>query len=479
MYQRIAVIGSGISSLSFMKRLLKICSESSTNKQQHIGEFMINNNTTPSSLILDTPLQITCFEKAKGIGGRMATRRVQNNLKSNIESTNTTLNEGLIEEKEETHFLDHGAQYFTCQNPTFQNEVNQWIKNGIVKEWKDEVIALYENGEIKVKSKYGSLQQVELDNNFPERFISVKNGMNFICKQVKQEIEKINSQFCNVKFEMEKRVKSLQKEKNGQWRIQFDNLEYYNDPFDFVIFSCPPEQTVEILQNSSNNLLETFNLKSKIKEIKMAPCWALLLVFNKPLKQSTIKAAAFTNNSKIISWIANQNAKATSVQNVTKLTENNGDNISGNKKTQQLVGQSWVIHASAEWSTENLEKSPKEIQEILYNEFLTILSTIEKKSKEELLGNENYCSYIQAHRWRYAIPKQNNFSKDNDIINKKDIKKETITSSVNENNNSSNNMELFINFEEGIGCIGDWTQQGRVEGAFMSGYYLANKLSSL
>lgn len=55
----------------------------------------------------------TLFEKSRGLGGRMATRRV-----------------------EDLQF-DHGAQYFTAKGPRFSAMVRQWGENGHADEWFD------------------------------------------------------------------------------------------------------------------------------------------------------------------------------------------------------------------------------------------------------------------------------------------------------------------------------------------------------
>jgi len=53
----------------------------------------------------------TVFEKSRGVGGRMATRRV-NELQ-----------------------FDHGAQYFTARGPRFQSRLAHWKDQGVVAEW--------------------------------------------------------------------------------------------------------------------------------------------------------------------------------------------------------------------------------------------------------------------------------------------------------------------------------------------------------
>lgn len=68
-----------------------------------------------SSRLLALGRAVTLFDKARGPGGRMSTRRIQ-----------TSLGEAAF---------DHGAQYFTAREPAFVEQVQQWAKLGLVAPW--------------------------------------------------------------------------------------------------------------------------------------------------------------------------------------------------------------------------------------------------------------------------------------------------------------------------------------------------------
>ncbi len=55
------------------------------------------------------------FDKGRGAGGRMATRRIA-----------TAAGEAMF---------DHGAQYFTARDPAFQSQVANWAAAGVVERW--------------------------------------------------------------------------------------------------------------------------------------------------------------------------------------------------------------------------------------------------------------------------------------------------------------------------------------------------------
>ena len=59
--------------------------------------------------------QVTIIDKGRGVGGRMATRRVESSAGTAI--------------------FDHGAQFFTARSDEFRRLVDQWITDDVVVEW--------------------------------------------------------------------------------------------------------------------------------------------------------------------------------------------------------------------------------------------------------------------------------------------------------------------------------------------------------
>ena len=59
--------------------------------------------------------QVSLFDKARGPGGRMSTRR--------------------IDTAQGVATFDHGAQYFTARDPTFQEQIRHWAELGVVAPW--------------------------------------------------------------------------------------------------------------------------------------------------------------------------------------------------------------------------------------------------------------------------------------------------------------------------------------------------------
>ena len=227
---RVAVIGAGISGL-FASRTLQ-----------------------------DHGVEVTVFEKSRGVGGRMSTRR--------------------IGEPGEGKTFDHGAQYFTARDSRFQRYVKSWIEQGVVARWPDNA----KDTEQKiVVLKDGEIQS---ETNAQDRFVGVP-GMNAICKHLALDI--------NVKTQT--RVSKVESTDVG---IElFDESNSSLGRFDRAIVSAPAEQAAQLLTGFPG-------LAADLAEIKMNPCWAAMVAFDSPITRQW--SGAFLHDS-FLSWAARNSTK--------------------------------------------------------------------------------------------------------------------------------------------------------------------------
>ena len=68
----------------------------------------------------DAGAEVRVFDKARGSGGRMSTRRTDFGA------------------------FDHGAQYFTARDPRFRAQVEKWVASGAAAPWPGKVVRLAE-----------------------------------------------------------------------------------------------------------------------------------------------------------------------------------------------------------------------------------------------------------------------------------------------------------------------------------------------
>ncbi|GAB5405007.1 MAG: NAD(P)-binding protein [Aureliella sp.] len=207
-------------------------------------------------ILRDHGLDVTVFEKSRGAGGRMATRRVEG----------------------ETQF-DHGAQYFTARDPRFRRYVDSWEQQGVVARWptheaSDQRIVVLRDGRVASES----MSQA--------RYVGVPS-MNAICKQlasdldVKAKCEISKVQPCNDAVEL--------LDANGQSVGRFDQL----------VVSAPAPQTRKLLGE-----FPVFD--SALSKVSMSACWAAMYRFDKLLTSKW--SGAFLHDS-FLSWAARNGTK--------------------------------------------------------------------------------------------------------------------------------------------------------------------------
>ncbi len=102
-----------------------------------------------------------------------------------------------------------------------------------------------------------------------------------------------------------------------------------------------------------------------------------------------------------------------------------------NSKPQRSGLPTWLVHANSAWSQENIELEPAEAADVLIEAFAE-------------LTNARPVNHT-IHRWRYAS-----------TLNNLDL-------------------EFGMDSDKRLGLCGDWLNGGRVEGAWLSGYKLAQQ----
>lgn len=278
---------------------------------------------TCAKLLKEQGMNATLFEKSKGIGGRTSTRRLEPNLS-----------------------FDHGAQYFTVRNPILQRFVTDWEKLGIVLEWKGRIVKL-NNHEIT-------------NTEIIPRYVGVP-GMTAMAVELAKDLNiKRETKIIEVKYA------------SNRWTL-LDEAGVAHELFDRLIVALPAPQTAELLSNHP--------LEKTAASIVMAPCWAVLLGFEK--KIDVPWDGAFIHGSPL-SWVARNSSKP------------------GRDSSKDC----WVLHANAEWSANHLEDTPASVIPALLESFSCAIG----KSIPARF-------YETAHRWRYSMG--------GSFINQKDLNDES------------------------------------------------------
>jgi hypothetical protein len=223
---------------------------------------------TAAKKLQDNGFNVKLIDKGRGIGGRMASRRIPNS-------------------KGEEGVFDFGAQYFTVKSEKFKILHDKLIKENIVQKWS--------NG---FKTAEG------LDKrNSVARFIG-RRGIRDIAKNLAADLNVLK----------QTKVESLEEE-GKKWKV---NLEDGESLFtDAVIFTSPVPQSLQLVKLSDIQLPK--NIKENLEKIKYLSCYAVMAVLND--KPRIPEPGGLWFGSPKVRWIADNKKKGISkIESATILT---------------------------------------------------------------------------------------------------------------------------------------------------------------
>lgn len=176
---------------------------------------------TAANLLQANGAKVRVFEKSRGVGGRLANKRLP------------------------WASLDLGAQYFTARDPRFRTKVDEWLRAGVVEPWS---FSPYEVGEAGLRAREDS----------QTRYVGVP-AMNSPAHELAE----------NLDVSLNSRVERLLVA-NGQWCLVTGNDSNGDqERFDRVIVCLPA--------NQSKALLHEYEIASRIPTEVHQACWALAL----------------------------------------------------------------------------------------------------------------------------------------------------------------------------------------------------------
>ncbi len=321
--QRIAIVGAGLAGLTAARRLA------------------------------DDGYPVKVFEKSRGIGGRMATRR-----------------------QGEFRF-DHGAQYFTVRDGRFQQVVEAWRSEGVVEPWHARIAVIPEQpGKSRARS--------------PERLVALP-GMSALGKALSRGLS-IQLNAC---------VDRIEHRPEG-WRLSLADTGLAG-PFDVLVLALPAPQAARLLGGHPD-------LQLAANRVHFNPCLAVMAGLRRPGAGGF--DAAFVNAGPL-SWVCRNSSKPA-----------------------RETPETWVLHASADWSRQHIDADPETAAGELWAAF------------ERIVGATLTPEVLTLHRWRYAL-----------AINPLD-------------------SGCLWDLGRRVAVCGDWCHGSRIEGAYLSGLETAQQIAA-
>lgn len=169
-------------------------------------------------------ISVTILDKGRGIGGRLATRRISHG--DSIEGV-----------------FDYGAQYFTVKDPQFKIWIDDWLEKGIIKEWCQGL------GEVDGEPLYCGVK-----------------GTRDIAKYLAQDLDvHTNTKVIEISYDNHWLVKTA------------DNQQYQGK---MLLLTSPVPQSLELLDASL--MVLPLDVRFALENISYSFCIAVLALLEKP-----------------------------------------------------------------------------------------------------------------------------------------------------------------------------------------------------
>lgn len=270
---------------------------------------------------------------------------------------------------------DHGAQYFTARHPDFRDEVERWVRAGVAGLWQP-----------RLRSYDG--KQWSTPQSALERFVGTPRMTSPAAWLA-----------ADVPLTLQTTITQLQHQPDG-WALTSAENGPMPQRFDAVVLAVPSVQATPLVQPVAPGLA------SVSASAVMRGNWTLMVQFDAPLALGF--EGVFVNHGPL-SWVARDSSKP-----------------------GRTGAETWLLHASPEWSEAHIEDTPEAVAPVLLQAFAA-------------LGGPAPASYT-AHRWRYA--------------------------------DTSPPLAMGCAWDSvaRIGLCGDWLNGGKVEGAWLGGRAMAQRV---
>jgi len=168
-------------------------------------------------------VRVTVFERARGLGGRLGTRRLRNLA------------------------FDHGAQFVTARSRPFIKYVEVATRAGVLMPWRPRILEDDRRWDAPIEEWYVGVPGMSAAMRPMSRAVELQTGVG---------------------------VHELLQSQRG-WELQTDSGRQ-NRIFDAVAVAVPAPQALSLLGAHGRAFRH-------LADVRMAPCWAAMLTFDEPI----------------------------------------------------------------------------------------------------------------------------------------------------------------------------------------------------
>lgn len=288
-------------------------------------------------------LSVEVFDKSRGLGGRLATRRIQ------------------------SAWIDHGVRYWHVQGEQTQALLDRLLKHDILQPWTSSIAQIDDTGQMISLNAALNQHDGQQDNCYVSPV-----GLTAIAKFLAQ----------NLTIHRSQRAIALAPMPSGQWHIQFEadpanqasgSVAYAKA----IVLAIPAPQAVPLLSPLVEHGLPS-EIPNQIQAVEFDPCISVMAGYSPDQPSEVAKllgkwqALRLTQHS-ALSWVSLEQSKA--------------------KQADQplLLIQSTAAFAEQYLEADDLQPAGKAL--------LTALAELDQPG-----WNDPH--WMQVHRWRYAFTRR-------------------------------------------------------------------------
>jgi renalase len=263
--------------------------------------------------------RVTLFEKSRGFGGRMSTRRT------------------------EFGGFDHGAQYFTVRDPRFARAL--LTAQDVVRPWSVSTV--------RVLDEFGHVLASAPPPTEPH-FVAIPGMSSLVHLWAQPLVQTAARAQAVAHTHMGARVTHFERDAlhPEQWQLRLENVDGGQQVlggFDRVVLAVPHLQAHDILLASGH----APHLRHPLTAVQVAPCWSLMVAYPNAMQPGLPhlgpqwNAARSTHHR--ITWLARENSKP------------------GRDPIER-----WTVQASPAWSYKHLDDDSERVKAKLLKGFAEI-----------------------------------------------------------------------------------------------------------
>jgi predicted NAD/FAD-dependent oxidoreductase len=268
---------------------------------------------TAARTLVQAGHQVSVFEQAAHVGGRMATRDTP------------------------WGSFDAGAQYFTVRDPRFALALEQVPgTSDCVRPWSANAV--------RVLDPLGHVVEAALPTR--EAHFVATPGMQSLVTHWAAPLQAAGCLHLNA------RVERLARDRLNphRWQLQVQGEDaVVASGFDAVLLALPHAHAVQLLRQSATEAAAS-ELMASLHGVEVAPCWTLMLAFPQANQPSLSYLGPQWNVARSthhrIAWLARESSKP-----------------------RRSPIERWTVQASPEWSSEHLQDDPARVEAKLRKAF--------------------------------------------------------------------------------------------------------------